>query len=232
LRLYRYNALSLWFDEGGTIWFARLPWANVLGMGPTYDTHPPGYNVVIKLISMVIPELIAGRLLSVVAGTLTIPVLYVLARRLLPAPAALTATGLLALAPVHLWYSQEARQYALMTLLVALSYLALIAFHQTLARRWALAYAVATLAAIYCAYSAVFALAGQTLLLAYLLRVHRRRALPVGVALGGGGDRLPALAAAIARHLEPHRARTGGGTGHPPRSDPGRAPLADRGERL
>jgi hypothetical protein len=71
-----------------------------------------------------------------------------------------------------------------MTLLVALSYLALIAFHQTLARRWALAYAVATLAAIYCAYSAVFALAGQTLLLAYLLRVHRRRALPVGVALG------------------------------------------------
>jgi hypothetical protein len=184
LRLYRYNALSLWFDEGGTIWFARLPWANVFGLAPTYDTHPPGYNVVIKLVSLVIPELSAGRLLSVVAGTLTIPVLYVLARRLLPAPAALTATGLLALAPVHLWYSQEARQYALMTLLVALSYLALIAFHQTLARRWALAYAVATLAAIYCAYSAVFALAGQTLLLAYLLRVHRRRALPVGVALG------------------------------------------------
>ncbi len=184
LRFYRYTALSLWFDEGGTIWFARLPWANVLGMGPTYDTHPPGYNVLIKLISLVIPELIAGRLLSVVAGTLTIPVLYALARRLLPAPAALVASGLLALSPVHLWYSQEARQYALMTLLVALSYLALVLFHQTLARRWAVLYAVATLAAIYCEYSAAFALAGQLLILGYLARVHRLRAVPVGIAVG------------------------------------------------
>jgi hypothetical protein len=184
LRLYRYTALSLWFDEGGTIWFARLPWANVLGMGPTYDTHPPGYNVLIKLLSLVVPELIAGRLLSVVAGTLTIPVLYALARRLLPAPAALVASGVLAFAPVHLWYSQEARQYALMTLLVACSYLALVAFHQTLARRWAVAYALATLAAIYCEYSAVYALAGQVVIFAYLTRVHRRRALPIWIAAG------------------------------------------------
>jgi hypothetical protein len=184
LRLYRYNALSLWFDEGGTIWFARLPWSNVLGIGPTYDTHPPGYNVLIKLITLVVPELIAGRLLSVVAGTLTIPVLYALARRLLPTPAALVATALLAFAPVHLWYSQEARQYALMTLLVACSYLAPVAFHQTLARRWAVAYAVATLAAIYCEYSAVYALAGQLVIFGYLSGVHRRRALPLWVAAG------------------------------------------------
>lgn len=184
LRLYRYNALSLWFDEGGTIWFARLPWANVLGMGPTYDTHPPGYNALIKLVSLIVPELIAGRLLSVVAGTLTIPVLYALARRLLPTPAALVATGLLAFAPVHLWYSQEARQYALMTLLVACSYLALVAFHQTLARRWAVLYAAATLAAIYCEYSAIYALAGQLVILAYLAGIHGRRVLPLWVAVG------------------------------------------------
>ena len=184
LRLYRYTALSLWFDEGGTIWFARLPWANVLGMGPTYDTHPPGYNGLIKLISLVIPELIAGRLLSVVAGTLTIPVLYALARRLLPTPAALVASGLLAFAPVHLWYSQEARQYALMTLLVACSYLALVAFHQTPRPALGAGLCVATLAAIYCEYSAVYALAGQALIFAYLTRIHRRRALPIWVAAG------------------------------------------------
>src|SRR5262245_43264298 len=76
LRLDPYTPLSLWFDEGVSIYLARLPWATILGEIDRYDTHPPLHPVALKLASLMLPELTAARLLSVVAGTLTIPVVY------------------------------------------------------------------------------------------------------------------------------------------------------------
>lgn len=188
LRLYQYNTLSLWFDEGVSVFLARLPWSTVLGSIDQYDTHPPGYVVVLKLLNLLLPELAAVRLLSVVAGILTLPVLYALARRLMGTRAALLATAVLAFSPIHIWYSQEGRPYALTMLFVGLSYLALVAFCQAPRRWWALLYGLATLLAVYADYSALYALAPQALLFAYALRVHRRHtgwlwgaALAVGV---------------------------------------------------
>ena len=50
--------------------------------------------------------------------------------RLVGGRVALAAAAALAVSPLHLWYSQEARPYALMVLLVAVSYLALVACWQ------------------------------------------------------------------------------------------------------
>ena len=41
LRIYRYNALGLWIDEGYTVMFARMSWADVLGLHGAYDPSPP-----------------------------------------------------------------------------------------------------------------------------------------------------------------------------------------------
>src|SRR5579884_1449815 len=71
LRLYHFDALSLWVDEGLTVDFARLPWSILLGFGRVYSPHPPLYFALVKLLSTVCPELVAGRLISVLAGTLT-----------------------------------------------------------------------------------------------------------------------------------------------------------------
>lgn len=192
LRLYHYTTLSLWFDEGVSIYLARLPWATILGEIDHYDTHPPLHPAALKLLSLILPELTAARLLSVVAGTLTIPVVYALAQRLLGKPAAVVAGGVLAVAPLHVWYSQEARPYVLAAFFVGLSYLGLVAFHQTLARRWALLYGLATLLALYTDYSALYALAPQALLFAYGTMIHRRRALPLwGAAVVAGLGFLP-----------------------------------------
>jgi mannosyltransferase len=183
LRWYRYNALSLWVDEGLTVMHARLSWPLLLGFGRIYDPHPPLYYALVKLTSYVVPEVTAGRLLSVIAGTLTIVVVYALVTRLLHPWAGALAAVALAVAPLHLWYSQEARQYAVTALLVAMTYLALVAYVQSGRRCWAAIYGLAILLALYTEYSALFALAPQLLLLTLLLVTRRERA---GALIGAG----------------------------------------------
>jgi len=179
LRLDRVNARGLWLDEGYTILFTRLPWPTVLGLRGRYDLKPPLYFAATKLVSTVVPEVYAGRLLSVVAGTLTVVVLYALAVRLVGRPAALCASLALALSPLHLWYSQEGRMYALCVLLVALSYLALVALYRGESLWWAAVYGLAIVLAMYADYSSGYALAPQVFLLALITKRHGRRALAV-----------------------------------------------------
>ncbi|MGH7304174.1 MAG: glycosyltransferase family 39 protein, partial [Candidatus Rokuibacteriota bacterium] len=183
LRIYRYDALSLWVDEGATVHVARLPWTTVLGLRGAYDVHPPLYFAVVKLATRFATELHAARLVSVVAGTATIPILYTLAARMLGTRAALVASVALAVSPVHIWYSQEARMYALGTLLVGVSYLALVAFYQSPARTWAVLYSLSVLFAMYSNYGAVYSLVPQIVLLAATTRKHARRSLPLWIAV-------------------------------------------------
>jgi len=61
------------------------------------------------------------RSLSAVAGVVTVPVAYLLAAELRDRRAGLFAAALVAVSPMMLWYSQEARGYALLALLCAAS---------------------------------------------------------------------------------------------------------------
>jgi len=176
LRLYRVDALSLWVDEGLTVLFARLPWPTLLGFGPVYSLHPPLYFALVKLLSLICPELMAGRLLSVAAATLTLPVLYLLGARLAGPRAGTLAALALALSPLHIWYAREARPYALVALLIALCYLALVAVLRGGHRAWIAVYAGAAVAALYTEDSVVFALAPQTLILLYAIARRYPRA--------------------------------------------------------
>lgn len=169
LRFYRFDALSLWVDEGLSVLFQRLPWDTVLGFNGAYDTHPPLYYVLSKAAAWVAPELTAGRLVSVIAGTLTLPILYALARRLIGGWGGLIATSVLAISPLHIWYSQEARPYAVALLAVALSFLALIACFQAPNWRWAALYGLAISFSLYTDLSTLYAIAPQGIVLIYML---------------------------------------------------------------
>lgn len=182
LRLWRFDALSLWLDEGFTVRFSRLPWVEVLGLQGQYDPHPPLYYALVKLVAVVVPDVQAGRLLSVLTGTATIAVLYLIVARLMRPAAGLIAALLLALSPLHLWYSQEARQYAPMTLAIALAYLALIKYERERRWRWAGLYGAASLTAVYIDYSAIFALLPTAGVVLWFIYRHRCGALPLVVA--------------------------------------------------
>ena len=176
------SSLSLWLDEGFTVLYSRLPWASVLGLNGFYSPHPPAYFAAVKAVSLVLPDAQAGRAISVIAAVATVPVVGALTKRLLGARAAFVAALTVALSPVHVYYAQEARMYALVVLLVALSYLALVTFIEGPSWRWAAAYGLAIVAALYVDYSAAIAVLPQALVIGYALDRHRRSAIPILVA--------------------------------------------------
>jgi mannosyltransferase len=129
------------------------------------------------------------RSLSALAGVLTVPVAYLVAVELRGRRAGLWAAALVAFNPMLLWYSQEARAYALLVLLAGLSLLWCIRAARSGARRDFIWWGVFSGLALATHYFAVFPL------LAELVFLLRRRGRP---ALGGAG-----ILAAVALALLP-----------------------------
>jgi uncharacterized membrane protein len=117
LRLGRLTFQPLWWDEGTSVYFASQPLSD-LTAATAADIHPPFYYLLLHFWMLLCGRGEAAlRLFSVVIGALTIPLLYGVGRRLFDTRTALLAALLLALSPFHVYYSQEVRMYALVTLL-------------------------------------------------------------------------------------------------------------------
>jgi mannosyltransferase len=105
------------------------------------------------------------RSLSAVAGVATVPVAYLLGLELRGRRAGLMAAALVAVNPMLLWYSQEARSYALLALLCAVSLLYCARAQRSGARRDFAFWGLASGLALATHYFAVFAIAAEALLL-------------------------------------------------------------------
>jgi len=182
LRTYRLDGQSLWYDEGVT--------ASVAARGLVELTHwtagdiqPPLYYYLMAGWGQ-----LAGwsewslRFPSVFFGVLTVPLLATVAQRLTGERAAARLAALFAaFHPLLLYYSQEARMYALLVALgILAAYLLLLATAAEQRRpHWAwLGYAVAGAAAAYTHYFAFFLLLGLSLAAAgALVQVRRGRGI-------------------------------------------------------
>jgi mannosyltransferase len=122
-RLYRLDAQSLWLDEGSSWALASRPWPQLLLELFQPSAAYPLYHLLLKAwIAVAGDSEWALRLPSAVAGALAAALLVPAARELarllhadglrLPLAAALLGS----LAPFALWYSQEAKVYALLLL--------------------------------------------------------------------------------------------------------------------
>ncbi|HEY0777689.1 MAG TPA: glycosyltransferase family 39 protein [Gemmatirosa sp.] len=117
LRVYRLGAQSLWIDEVATyLSSAGSAWW-VLTQRQYDGSVPPLYFLVVNAVLHVGDSEAALRAVSAVAGAASIPLLYAVARRWVGDARATLAAAFLALSPFHVWYSQEARAYALLVLL-------------------------------------------------------------------------------------------------------------------
>jgi uncharacterized membrane protein len=117
LRLARLSFQPLWWDEGYSVWFATHPLGQMAAL-TAQDIHPPLYYALLHgWTALLGTGPTALRLLSVIVGVLTIPLLYLVARRMLSTRAALLAAFLLTINPLHVYYSQEVRMYGLVALL-------------------------------------------------------------------------------------------------------------------
>jgi hypothetical protein len=175
---------SLFADELSTYWIvAGRGLGDVVSVVHTdAEITPPLYFVATWLTTRVdlAPELV--RAPSLIAGVATIPLVYVLGLRTVGRAAGLLAAALTALSPFMVYYSAEARGYALTMALVVLSTIALLAAVDGGRARWWVAYGACACLAVYTHYTSVFALSGQLL---WLLWAHPEARRPAVLASAG-----------------------------------------------
>jgi hypothetical protein len=187
LRLYHLGAQSFWYDEGTSITVAPRDVPTILANAAA-DIHPPLYYLLLHAwVALAGVTEYAARFPSAVAGVLTVAIVARLGRDLLPRPGGLAAALLAAAAPLPIWYSQEARMYALATALGALATLLLL---RALARPsiglW-LAYGLAIVGTLYSHYfAAAIPLAHGIAVGLWFLGAPRRR-LRTAIAFAGTG---------------------------------------------
>ena len=120
LRVTNLTYHSIWFDEAVSIRWATSSAPRIIEVGMTLveDRLPPLYYLLLKgWVGLGGLSEFSLRYLSVVFGVLLIAVVYALGSRLFNRRAGLLAALLIALNPFLIWYSQEARMYALAVLL-------------------------------------------------------------------------------------------------------------------
>jgi hypothetical protein len=118
------------------------------------------------------------RVPSLVLGTATVPVTYLLGLRTVGKRAALVGAAFASITPFALFYGTEARAYATLMFLVALSTLALVSALETRSRRWLVVYGICACLVLYAHYSGVFVVLAQA---AWALWTHRDRLLELAI---------------------------------------------------
>ena len=122
LRFATLDLQSFWVDEGATIHLLRSDFGGMLDGLTVTEKTPPLYYVLAWLWTRPFGTGEIGvRSLSALVGVLTVPAAFALARELVSERAALIAAALVAVNPLLVWYSQEARAYALLVLLATLA---------------------------------------------------------------------------------------------------------------
>lgn len=202
LRIFDLSKQSLWYDEAFSVYLAHFDLATITARTAA-DIQPPLYYYLLNVwMTLAGDSEFAVRFLSLFFGVLTIPLMYITARRLFNSTAALFAVILATFSALYLWYSQEARMYTLITFLGLLSSYALLralspsplvgrggtysdadVARQSVAGarhghegRWWIVFVVANVAAVYTHYFAFTLLAFQ-FLYAFLVLLRGSKAL-------------------------------------------------------
>jgi uncharacterized membrane protein len=151
LRIYHLDYQSLWRDEVDAIRFSLSPLPDLFSNFIRPGWNGPLYFLLLRYwIALTGKSEFAIRFFSLLFGILTVPLVYALGRKLLSWQIGIFASILVAFSPYLVWYSQEAKMYALITFSTSLSvYLYLRALDEGGWRFW-LGYVVAT---SFCFYS-------------------------------------------------------------------------------
>ena len=120
VRLWRLDSQSLWLDELFSVKVSELSVGGVAAK-MSEEFHPPLYYWLLKAWRLLGTSDFHTRALSVLLGCLTIPLFFSLSGRVLGRDARRLATCLLAFAPYHVYFSQDAVGYVLMHLLAVAS---------------------------------------------------------------------------------------------------------------
>ncbi len=186
VRFATLDAQSLWYDEALTLDLVNLPFGDMLDGVFASQAQPPTYFVLQWLWSQAFGDGEVGlRSLSALLGTLTVPVAYAIAHDLVGRRTALAVGALSAFSPALVWYSQEARAYALVSFLCAVALLCFVRGLERRSGRLLAGWVVASLLAVASHYFALCAVLPHAAWLLWRLG-ERRLALRALAGLGAG----------------------------------------------
>ncbi len=194
LRFSTLDLQSYRYDEAVTVARVLHPSLfDTLSAVPRSESTPPLYYLVAWLWSRPFGTGEVGlRSLSALAGTASIAVVYLGAVALpLPRRAGLIAAAMVAVSPVLVWFSQDARAYALVFLLAALSFLFFARALRSPGKGTVAAWAVSSALAIATHYFAGFVVAPEAVLLLLWTSERRRVAVGIGAVLAAAALLLP-----------------------------------------
>jgi uncharacterized membrane protein len=177
---------GIWLDEAISIHQAHLGLHDLFHNLQYGDRHPPLHHLALWLTVRAIGDgELAVRVPSLIAGTLVIPAMYLLGRELYDRRTGLVAAAFGAVSPILIWYSQEARMYAFVTLFGLLAVWTQVrVIRNSSAGNWA-AYILSTSALMWSHYFGLLLIGVQQLIFVGVLIQRRRAREPVGpLALG------------------------------------------------
>lgn len=151
LRVFHLSHQSLWTDEiltplssNGSLW-------RVVTQKEINTNIPPLYYVIAHFFLPLGNKEWVLRLPSVLFGSASIPLFFLVVREWLGSRVALACAAMLTISPFHVWYSQESRPYALFLFLALLALRLLQLVLKDPGNRWKqIAFVLATASVFYC----------------------------------------------------------------------------------
>jgi mannosyltransferase len=171
---------SYWYDEAVTVGLVRSSLDSMIHALPGSESTPPLYYGIAWVWSRLFgTSEVALRSLSVLLGAAAIPLAAAAGREFFSKAAGALAAALVAASPFLVWYSQEARAYALYVVLSALSLLLFARALKAPSRRRLAWWALASALAIWTEYFAGFLVAAEAVILLLHRRSRRQLTLPL-----------------------------------------------------
>jgi mannosyltransferase len=127
LRVLLLGMRGMWLDETFSVWLADQSVHNMLQWIVQIDQHPPLYYLLLHYwVAHNGDSAYYARLLSALFGAGTIPIIYLIGKRISGAMVGLAAAVFLAFSPFNIYYAQETRMYTLLTFNAAVAIYALV----------------------------------------------------------------------------------------------------------
>ena len=191
LRIFRLGHKSLWYDEALYYHIAQGPWSDVIKSNASSGSAPPLFPLLLALISGPDASEAWLRAPSMIAGVMSVPLIWLLAREFTDKRYAILSALLVAVAPTLIEYSQELREYSItfcLTVVILFVYLRFLK-HPTTGTMVAMAFAVA--ASIFLQYGFVLLVAALNVLV--LMHFVRSRPYPRRAMAGWAIAQLPGM---------------------------------------
>jgi asparagine N-glycosylation enzyme membrane subunit Stt3 len=127
LRILLLSNKGLWSDETLSVWVSNHSVVEMLQWIARIDQHPPFYYLLLHYwIALKGDTAYSVRLLSALFGAATIPIIYLIGKRLSGLAMGIAAAVILALSPFNIRFAQETRMFTLLTFNAAVAIYALV----------------------------------------------------------------------------------------------------------